>query len=150
MEKLEERVPKVGVAIILLKKKERKVLLGLRKNSHGNGQWSFPGGKKEFFETSYEAALRELLEETGLKPPYIEMIDKRPIAVTEDLFSESLDYTTLFLRALYIRGEPTLTEPEKCSTWEWFKWGTFPSRTHIFLPVKNLIKQGYNPFKNLK
>jgi len=36
-------------------------------------------------------------------------------------------------------------EPEKCEKWEWFKWDKLPQP--LFLPVKNAIKQGFNPFK---
>jgi 8-oxo-dGTP diphosphatase len=34
--------PKVGVGVCIVK--DNKVLLGKRKNSHGDGTWAFPGG----------------------------------------------------------------------------------------------------------
>ena len=44
----------------------REVLLVERGNTLGRGLWSLPGGKMEPGETAVEAALRELLEETGV------------------------------------------------------------------------------------
>jgi 8-oxo-dGTP diphosphatase len=40
--------PKVGVGVII--KKDGKVLMGKRKNAHGDGTWSFTGGHLEFGE----------------------------------------------------------------------------------------------------
>lgn len=42
------------------------LLLKRKKNQHCGGLWSFPGGKVENHENSRQAAMRELLEETGL------------------------------------------------------------------------------------
>jgi ADP-ribose pyrophosphatase YjhB (NUDIX family) len=47
---------------------EGKVLLVKRGRSPGKDFWSLPGGKVEQGETLQEAALREVLEETGLSP----------------------------------------------------------------------------------
>jgi bifunctional NMN adenylyltransferase/nudix hydrolase len=45
------------------------VLLGKRKHHPGKGLWALPGGHVSVNETSYEAALRELTEETRIKVP---------------------------------------------------------------------------------
>jgi 8-oxo-dGTP diphosphatase len=139
----EERKPLVGIALIVLDK--NLVLLGKRKGSHGAGTWSFPGGKLEYFELSQERALKELEEETGLRDINVKMIDKIPCAVTEDLFHEGLHYITLYLRAQYISGNPRVTEPNKCERWKWFPWDEMP--IPLFQPVRNLIKQNYDPFR---
>ncbi len=134
---MEDR-PKVGLGVIVLK--ENKVLLLKRKGSHGAGEWSFPGGHLEFFETFEECAKRETKEETGLE---IDVINKEPIAITNDFFKkEKKHYITLYIEAKYISGEPRILEPEKCEEIGWFDWGYLP--TPLFLPIKNLIKQKYS------
>jgi len=42
--------PGVGLACIVMKLKEKQVLLGERMGSHGEGTLAFPGGHLEFFE----------------------------------------------------------------------------------------------------
>ena len=134
------QTPRVGLAVIILKKDE--VLLGQRQGSHGAGTWAFPGGHLEYFESFKECAIREVKEETGLN---IKLIDKNPVAATNDLFiKEKKHYITLFLRAEYQGGTPKIMEPEKCSEWKWFKWYQMPHNTMI--PINNLIKF-YNPFE---
>ena len=133
--------PGVGISVIVLK--DNKVLLGKRKGSHGSGTWAFPGGHLELYENYDTCIFREIEEETGLK---IELIDKIPIAVTNDFFPENKHYITLFIRAKWISGEPGIKEPEKCEEWGWFSWDNLPQP--LFIPIQNLIKQNFNPFKN--
>jgi 8-oxo-dGTP diphosphatase len=65
--------PKVGIGVII--KKDNKILFGKRKNAHGDGTWSFPGGHLEFGETWEECAMRETLEETGINVSSPTLID---------------------------------------------------------------------------
>lgn len=53
-----------GVACIVVR--WGTVLLGRRVNTTFAGQWAHPGGHVELGESAEEAAVRELLEETGL------------------------------------------------------------------------------------
>mgnify|MGYP003393895408 CR=1 FL=1 len=134
-----------GTAIILMKD-ERKVLLGKRKGGHGAGTWAFPGGKLRYYENAWRGALRELEEETGLRGNNIKLIDTSPCAVTDDLFlGDGLHFETLYFRAKHLSGTPRVMEPEECYQWEWFRGGNLPRP--LFLPLNNLIKQNYNPFK---
>jgi 8-oxo-dGTP diphosphatase len=134
--KITER-PKVGVGVIVLK--DRKVLLGKRKNAHGDGTWSFPGGHLEFGESVEACAMRETEEETGIAIKNI-----RQGTFTNDVFEkEGKHYITLFMLAEHASGVPEVCEPEKCERWEWFAWDKLPSP--LFLPIQNLIKQGYKP-----
>ncbi|MEQ1499786.1 MAG: NUDIX hydrolase [Parcubacteria group bacterium] len=132
--------PGVGVGVII--RRENRVLLGKRKNSHGDGTWSFPGGKLDLWETPEECAVREVEEETGLK---IKNITKS--IYTNDLFrEEGKHFITLFFIGDYDGGEAELREPDKCESWEWFEWDKLPEP--LFYPLKNYIEQGISPFQS--
>lgn len=134
--------PNVNLAVIVMRKE--KVLLGKRKSAYGEGIWMFPLGYLEFCKGFEDCALRKLGEKVGFGFE-VELIDKTPSAVTNDIFEEENEhYVTLFMRAEYISGEPERSDTEKCEEWGWFYWVNLPKP--LFLPVQNLIKQRYNPF----
>jgi 8-oxo-dGTP diphosphatase len=136
---MEKQRPKAGVGICVIK--DGKVLLGMRKNAHGDGSWSFPGGHLEFNELVEDCAKREVLEETGLS---IKNLRLGPY--TNDIFEkENKHYVTLLVVADYDSGDLKLAEPERCQKWEWFDWEKLPSP--LFLPLQNLLKRKYNPFQ---
>jgi len=131
--------PRVGIGVIVIK--DNKVLLGKRKGSHGEGTWSFPGGHLEFNEQLEDCARRELREETG-----IEIKSIRLGTFTNDIFhEEGKHYITLYLIAEHEAGEEKIMEPDKCEKWQWFEWNNLPEQ--LFLPLKNLLKNNYSPFK---
>jgi len=132
--------PLIGVAAIVIK--DNKVLLGKRKNAHGAGTWAFPGGHLEFNESIEECAKREVFEETGI---HIKNI--RCGTFTNDIFrKDQKHYVTLFVISEYHDGDLELKEPEKCEKWDWFFWNELPEPR--FLPLKNLLKQGFTPDGN--
>ena len=125
--------PKVGVGVLIID--DNKILLGKRKNAHGDGSWAPPGGHLEFGESWQGCAQREALEETGLV-----LDDLRFCAVTNDIFAESnKHYVTIFMRASYTGGVVTNREPEKCEQWQWFAVDCLPDK--LFLPLAQLIEQ---------
>lgn len=63
--------PTAGVVCL----RGREVLLIKRGNPPRQGQWSLPGGRIEWGETSEAAALRELKEETGCDGALLGLID---------------------------------------------------------------------------
>ncbi|PIT90194.1 MAG: DNA mismatch repair protein MutT [Candidatus Komeilibacteria bacterium CG10_big_fil_rev_8_21_14_0_10_41_13] len=134
-----EPITKIGVAAII--RNDNKVLIGKRKNAHGEGCWAFPGGHLEFNEDPQETAIRETLEETGIR---IKNLKVGPY--TNDKFEkEGKHYITLFIIADYDSGEAKVLEPEKCEKWDWFSWDNLPEP--LFLPFINLLKQNFNPFE---
>jgi len=125
--------PKVGVAVMIIN--DSKMLLGKRKNAHGQGAWAPPGGHLEFGETLEECAQRELLEETGL---IAESIKK--LWFTNDIhLQENKHYITIFMVVDKFSGEVKNLEPEKCEGWQWFDLNNLPSP--LFLSVDNLINK---------
>ena len=135
---MEEQRPKVGVGVII--KKDGKVLLGKRKGAHGEGSWSFPGGHLEFGETLETCARREVLEEAG-----IEIENIKSATFTNDIFpKEQKHYITAYVTADYSAGEVKVMEPDKCEEWKWVNWNALPKP--LFIPITNLVNQGYSPF----
>ena len=65
--------PVVGVGAVVLG--DGKVLLVRRANPPRRGEWSLPGGAQETGETVFEAARREVREETGLTIEILGLVD---------------------------------------------------------------------------
>lgn len=74
--------PIVGVLAVVLR--GERVLVVRRANPPMSGRWGFPGGVLELGETVAQGAMRELLEETGVKAEavgpltVIDTIDRDP------------------------------------------------------------------------
>ncbi len=129
--------PRIGVGVIIVR--DGEVLLGLRRGAHGAGCWQFPGGHLRAGEGIEQCAVREAWEETGLK-----LRNLRLGPYTNDIFAaEGRHYVTLFVLAGCEEGAPEVKEPEKCEQWRWCRWGAMP--TPLFLPIRNLLRQGYVP-----
>ncbi|MBU0929712.1 MAG: NUDIX domain-containing protein, partial [Nanoarchaeota archaeon] len=60
-----DKIVRVGVGVYIIK--DNKILFGKRKGFHGSGTWCPPGGHLEFNESIEECAIREVMEETGIK-----------------------------------------------------------------------------------
>ena len=131
--------PRVGVATIV--RKNGKVLLGKRKSSNESEEWGFPGGHLEFKESFFECARRECFEEARIK-----ICNLRIAGFTNDIFEEQgKHYVTCFVVADWGGGDAIVAEPEAMDDWTWISWNELPK--NLFLPVRNLIVQGYNPFE---
>lgn len=123
--------PRVGVGVLVIK--EGRILLGQRKGAHGSGCYSPPGGNLEFKETVEACAVRELAEETGLKP-----LSVRLGPWTQNVIDEHKHYISLFVIIPEFEGEPQLLEPNKCEGWDWYPWDNLPHP--LFLPLTSLIE----------
>ncbi len=146
VEKAERAHVRVGVAVIFRMGSDR-VLMGLRKGSHGAGTWSFPGGHLEPGESVFECASRELREETGIARDPDHCFKK--LTFTNDIFtsegkspSEARHYVTLYVEADFNNDTPwpEVMEPDKCAQWKFWKEPPSP----LFLPIENLLKDGFN------
>lgn len=123
--------PRVGVGVIIIR--DEQVLLLKRKNVHGSGSWSTPGGHLDFGESPEECAIREAKEETGL-----DIRDIRFRAVTNDLFeAEGKHYITLWMEGECLSGEAVVNAAYEMSEVDWFAWDKLPEP--LFLPFRNLL-----------
>ncbi len=73
----------VGVGVGAVIRRGDDVLLLKRRNVHGDGTWSTPGGHVEFGESLERCAAREAQEETGLVAGEVSFL-----AVTNDYMPE--------------------------------------------------------------
>jgi 8-oxo-dGTP diphosphatase len=96
--------PLVGVGAVVVS--EGRVLLIRRAKPPRQGEWSLPGGLQKLGETVFEAACREVMEETG--------VVIRPLAVIDvvDLIERNADdqrvryhYTLIDIAAAWVDGE---------------------------------------------
>ncbi|MCK5107505.1 MAG: NUDIX domain-containing protein [Nanoarchaeota archaeon] len=127
-----------GVGILILK--DNKVLLGKRHGDpekatsllHGAGTWTMPGGKLDFQESFEQGAIRETLEESGIKITKIKVIcvnnDKVPTA----------HFITIGLLAEEYEGKPQVLEPDKIIKWEFFPLDKLPEP--MYLPSKKILE----------
>ena len=129
--------PQVGVGVLVVR--DRLILLGKRKSSHGAGAWAAPGGRLEFGEEIEACARRELLEETALTASSVELGP-----YSNDVFLEAeRHFLTVFVVARGIAGTPQNLEPDKCEGWAWFKWEALP--IPLFKPLQTLLAIGWRP-----
>lgn len=69
---------RIGSAVVVLNDRG-ELLLGRTTKGLHRGQWVFPGGKIEEYESIAEAAVREIREETGLQIEYVDQIETREL-----------------------------------------------------------------------
>ena len=114
-----------GVAIgVLVFDARGKILLGKRKGELGSGEYSLPGGKIDIGETPFDAATREVVEETNLQLSYLAFTGK----VTNDHFPDSgKQYITLYYLADALNPEALkVMEPNKTEGWAWYEPTALP------------------------
>lgn len=95
--------PLVGVGVVLWR--EDRVLLVRRGRPPGEGEWSIPGGKQELGETVFEAARREVAEETGLQVALTGLVDVVDLIRKDGDGGVELHYTLVDLLAESCGGD---------------------------------------------
>lgn len=130
-----EKVARVGIGVFIFK--NGKFLMGRRRNAHGDGTWSIPGGHLEFGETFEDTAKREVLEETGLA-----ITSVRFGAVTNDYFKdEAKHYVTIWMLSDWESGKEQITEPDKFIEMQWRDFDNLPKP--LFLPWQQLLSSQF-------
>lgn len=95
--------PTAGVVCL----RGREVLLVKRGNPPRQGQWSLPGGRIEWGETTEAAALRELKEETGVEAELTGLIDVVDgVMTSRETGLVTRHYIMVDYAARWLSGEP--------------------------------------------
>jgi 8-oxo-dGTP diphosphatase len=130
--------PRVGVGVIILR--NNRILLIRRKNVHGAGSWSTPGGHLDYGETPEQCAIRETKEEVGL-----ELTDIHFVALTNDFFpAETKHYITVWVAGRCDSSEPRIAAAYEVAEFDWFDWDGLPQP--LFVSFDNLLNhQSYPP-----
>lgn len=102
---MSEQHPRPTAGVVCLR--GREVLLIKRGNPPRQGQWSLPGGRIEWGETSEAAALRELTEETGVAAELLGLIDVVDgIMTSRETGEVTRHYIMVDYAARWLAGEP--------------------------------------------
>ena len=96
--------PIVGVGAVVFR--DDRVLLIRRGKPPRRGDWSLPGGMQEIGETVFEAAAREVQEETGVTISDIALIDVVDSITLDDDSRVQFHYTLVDVVAKWRSGEP--------------------------------------------
>ncbi|MEO5927888.1 MAG: NUDIX domain-containing protein [Patescibacteria group bacterium] len=127
---MEQNFIKVGAGVVILK--DGKTLLAKRKGAHGSGMWGSAGGHVEFGETPIEAVKREAREELGIEIGNIRFVS------CMNFFKQGKQYLDVSFVADHVSGEPTILEPDRVESIEWFPLDALPEP--LFEPVRIVLE----------
>ena len=149
----------VGVGVVVTKGRPRvangtvsdfRILVGLRKGSHGAGQWALPGGWLEKGEEFLDCALRELREETGIAPSDSDLPTRGESKaraagtlpfVANNTQMDGVHSVTVFcyVKLKDARTEARVAEPDKCEEWRWCSREEL-AELPLFPPLRALLE----------
>lgn len=94
-----------------------RFLLVRRGKSPRKGQWSLPGGAQHLGETVFEAAGREIMEETGLSIEDLQLIDVVDSLYRDDKGRIQFHYTLVDVMAESAAGTPVAGDDAEAVGW---------------------------------
>lgn len=120
-----EKRPKACVGVMIFK--DGKVLLGKRRNKHGNGEYAFPGGHVEYGDSFKNCVIKETSEEAGIKIKNIQFQ-----CVSNIFKHEGRQDVVVNFIADWDSGEPRDLPEERIGEWQWYDLNDLPEP--IFYP----------------
>jgi 8-oxo-dGTP diphosphatase len=110
--------PTVGVGIVILRRVNGgdEVVL-IKRAKPPVGHWSIPGGHQELGETTREAAIREVFEETGLTVANPRLIDVVDVVRRGPDQAVTSHFTLVDFRADWVTGEPKAGDDAADARW---------------------------------
>lgn len=107
--------PKVGAIAVLLH--EGKFLLVQRGKDPGRGLWGFPGGHVEAGEAAMDAAVRELMEETGVQATARDCATCVDIIGKDESGALAYHYLLAVVVCDYVSGTPVAADDAAAAEW---------------------------------
>ncbi|MFV3128140.1 NUDIX hydrolase [Niveispirillum sp. KHB5.9] len=107
--------PRVGVGCLVWK--DGQVLLIRRGKPPGYGEWSLPGGSQELGETLFEAAEREVREETGVVARARSILTAVDNIVRDGDGTLRFHYTIVDVAADWLSGDPVPADDALDARW---------------------------------
>lgn len=123
--------PGISAAIIV---DSNRVLMVRRRVKEGELSWQFPAGAIEDGETPEQAAVRETLEETGLKVEAITLIGRRVHPKTQ----REMSYTACSV----IDGAAHVADAEELDAVAWVRLDEIPD--YVPYPLYDRVQQYLN------
>lgn len=114
--------PVAGVGAVVWR--DGQVLLVRRANPPRRGQWSLPGGAQEIGETVFEAARREVLEETGITIEVLGLVDVVDSIHRDEDRKVRYHYTLVDVLARAAAGDAAAADDAAEAAW--FELGRLP------------------------
>lgn len=111
------QTPLVGIGVVVLRGEE--VLLIRRARPPRQGEWSLPGGLQQLGETVFDAAVREVREETAVLVRPLGVVDVVDL-IERDGGPESRvrwHYTLIDVAAAWAGGEPRAGDDATDAAW---------------------------------
>ena len=111
---------------------------------HGRNYWNFPKGKVESEERSWQAALREVREETGLKSTEIRFVGGFK---TYERFMYSRGKDKIFkIVILYLAEtrQPRITVSHEHEGYGWFTFGEAKKVLSKYRESMNILQRAYD------
>jgi 8-oxo-dGTP diphosphatase len=135
---------RVGVGVFVYRSRDsNQFLMSRRLSPLGAGTWQLPGGHLEFGESFTECAIREVMEETGLRVDQVQVLS----CTNDPMLSDGKHYVTVFTRAICVDADPQpqRMEPEKCDGWHWVTMqqlcAPHTELTPLFPPLQHYLLQ---------
>lgn len=107
--------PVVGVIAVVWR--GDSVLLVRRTNPPDAGKWGFPGGAQTLGETVFEAAMRELAEETGVVAEPVETLTAVDVIERDEGGRVRYQFTLIAVLALWREGEGRASDDADALAW---------------------------------
>ncbi len=138
---------RVGAGFGVILEKDGKILMGRRHPDpdkadsafRSAGEWSLPGGKLEWGETFEDGAIREVLEETGIK------IKNTQVISVHNCKNQFAHFMTVGLLTHEWSGEARVMEPDEMTEWQWFSLKDLPSPRYFpsFEVIENYLEKKF-------